>query len=83
MAYQITADCIACGDCAVVCSQDAIDDGYTYNTEGDINATTDVVMDGAMAPETEKALYRITEDCDQCGECVDVCPASAIVTEAH
>lgn len=81
MPYRITEDCISCGDCAVVCHKDAIDDGYTYNTTGDINSTTDVVRDGAMeeVPNPIYSVFRITDDCDDCGACVSVCPARAIV----
>lgn len=85
MAYRINEDCISCGDCSVVCPKSAIDDGYVYNTEGDISSTTDVVMDGAMAKNTRLSPiwqgYQITEDCSSCGKCVDVCPVGAILVE--
>ncbi|MDN5362621.1 4Fe-4S dicluster domain-containing protein [Moorella sp. Hama-1] len=84
MPYRITNACIACGDCTVVCPQKVIiEDGATYNTLGDINATTDVVRDGAMdePPEKLAAFYRITAGCNNCGRCREVCPAGAIVWE--
>lgn len=85
MAYRINENCISCGDCSVVCPENAIDDGYVYNTVGDISSTTDVVMDGAMAKDRKLGSiwqgYRITEDCSDCGECVSVCPAGAIIKQ--
>lgn len=83
MVYKITDDCMACGDCSVVCPEEAIDDGYAYNTTGDIDSTTDVVMDGTMLPGKQKFAdtFYITDRCTGCGECVDVCPTGAIVFE--
>lgn len=81
MPYRITQDCISCGDCSVVCPRDAIDDGYTYNTRGDLTSTTDVVMDGAMEESQPPgvSIFRITNACDECGACVSVCPSRAII----
>jgi ferredoxin len=82
MPYKITDNCIACGDCMVACEKDAIDDGYFYNTTGDISSTTDVVRDGTMEEqETSSASsFRIIEsECDDCGFCVSVCPSGAII----
>ncbi|MFA5536968.1 MAG: 4Fe-4S binding protein [Bacillota bacterium] len=85
MAYRINENCISCGACSVVCPENAIDDGYVYHTEGSINSTTDVVMDGAMAGKQKLSQiwqgYRITSDCSNCGKCIDVCPVGAIVFE--
>lgn len=79
MPHQITQDCIACGDCSVVCPEEAIDDGYTYNTTGDINSTTDVVMDGAMDDGPfAYDIYRVKSNCNDCGSCRQVCPVDAI-----
>lgn len=70
MPYKITEDCISCGDCCVACEKDAIDDGYTYNTASNINSAT----------FTFSNSFRIIEaECDECGSCVSVCPAGAIV----
>jgi len=82
MPYIITDDCIACGDCMVACEKDAIDDGYVYNTTGDISSTTDVVRDGAMERQEPgfDSSFRIIESvCDECGSCVEVCPSGAII----
>lgn len=82
MPYKITDNCIACGDCVVACEKDAIDDGYLYNTSGDVSSTTDVVRDGSMekrALSTSSSFRIIESACDDCGSCVNVCPAGAIV----
>lgn len=67
MAYFISEDCIACGDCYVVCPEKAIDDGYTAQPVGDNGSATSVWQG-----------YRITGSCTECGNCLGICPTGAI-----
>lgn len=69
MAYRITDDCMACGDCRVVCPIDAIDDGYGDTIHDDLEDGGHKIVDA----------FRITDSCIGCGDCVDVCPTQAIV----
>lgn len=73
MPYSITDDCVACGGCAVVCPENAIDDGYNPRLLGDLTPTT-----GGEPLQTSR-FYRITGACTGCGTCMDVCPTGAIV----
>lgn len=69
MVYRINEDCIACGDCSIVCSLEAIDDGYGSNSSTKENRGQNSLWQG----------YRITDACNNCGECRDICPTGAIV----
>lgn len=65
MSYRITGDCISCGNCSVICTRQAIDDGYRSRS------LSSSLWQG----------YRITGACNGCGECVDMCPVGAIVKD--
>lgn len=65
MPYKITGDCIVCGDCYVICPENAIQDGYTCHPPDDLFSNED--------------FFRITKDCNNCGQCAGVCPAGAII----
>lgn len=75
MVYRITDDCMACGNCTVVCSAGAIEDGYT-NTIGGIESLID-----RPGKQEYADTFFINKKCKQCGECVDICPTGAIVLE--
>ncbi|MHB1418210.1 MAG: 4Fe-4S binding protein [Bacillota bacterium] len=80
MAYQISGDCIACGNCSVVCPSGAIDDGY-HSAAGGI-ALANAATRGAPGGEYTSSvleMYRITNNCNLCGRCVDVCPTNAVI----
>lgn len=82
MPYMITNDCIACGDCTVICPRWAIvEGGRTYPGSGGnlslAGATPGETITGT--PGDPAAFYRITADCNACGCCREVCPAGAIV----
>lgn len=81
MAFHITDDCVACGGCAVVCPEGAIDDGYNPNSLRDPASVTGEVRDGSLGVEPGGGswFYRIAGPCTGCGLCVDVCPTGAIV----
>lgn len=65
MQFKINDQCLACGDCAVVCPDGAIDDGYAKPVL-------------SASPDLKQGLFRITEDCTGCASCLEVCPAGAI-----
>ncbi|NLC77769.1 MAG: 4Fe-4S binding protein [Clostridia bacterium] len=81
MPYAINEDCIACGNCSVVCPQEAIDDGYTYKAVGELASPAGVVEDGNMNNRRSSVWqgYRITGACTECGACEQVCPVGAIL----
>lgn len=76
MAYRITSDCIACGDCSVVCPNDAVDDGYSGEKAGN-----NVIDDENVSGLKELQHYHLTDQCDGCGQCLDVCPTGAITVD--
>ena len=75
MSYRITEDCISCGNCSVVCPQDAIDDGYITPA-----LTAGVMREGASGSSVWQG-YSITGACNGCGTCVEMCPVGAIIQE--
>jgi len=85
VAYWITDACIACGDCSVACSQKAIiETGSSSKTGGENSYFPVEPADGRIATEFAGRLtpfYYITGGCNECGSCLEVCPAGAIVWE--
>jgi len=63
--YTINNNCIACGNCAVVCNHDAIETGYNQSK-----------MD--MGTSEFGDPFIINDKCIGCGECVSVCWPEAI-----
>ncbi|MHB1127715.1 MAG: 4Fe-4S binding protein [Bacillota bacterium] len=78
MAYRITGNCIACGNCSVVCPSGAIDDGF-HSTAGGLLAENGPGKTGAEDPYMLMEMYRITDNCNLCGKCVDICPTNAVI----
>ncbi|MEW6621862.1 MAG: 4Fe-4S binding protein [Bacillota bacterium] len=69
MKYQINNNCIACGYCAVMCPDNAVETGYgqpACNREG---------------PKMYADPFIINDNCTGCGECVSICPTGAILED--
>ena len=66
MKYIINNNCIACGNCAVVCESEAIDTGYNQPKNSNLQEFGD--------------SFIINDKCIGCGECVSVCWPGAIET---
>ncbi|WP_338824615.1 hypothetical protein MHOCP_02250 [Moorella humiferrea] len=79
MPYRITDACIACGDCTVVCPCRAIvEEDRRFGRKGGFREGKDDAA-GNTSPGSPAAFFRITDACDGCGCCREVCPAGAIV----
>jgi len=82
MPYHITNNCIACGDCTVVCPRRAIvEGGRTHSGNNDKLSLSGTAPDQAISNifGGPAPFYRITADCHPCGCCREVCPAGAII----
>lgn len=87
MSLRITDACIACGDCLVACSQEAIleTDSPSKRGEGDRRSSVGYAG-GHTVPGPASWLspfYYISGGCNQCGSCIEVCPAGAIVWDTR
>lgn len=65
MPYIINNNCIACGNCAVVCENNAIDTGYGQAKH---------VFKGQEFGDP----FVINHNCTSCGKCLSVCWPGAI-----
>ena len=66
MPYTINNNCIACGDCMVVCRNNAIDTGYKQ-----LKSVLDIQDFGDP--------FVINANCTECGDCLSVCWPGAIL----
>jgi len=71
------AQCIQCGNCAVVCPHAVIRAGLLHESQlSDAPAGfQSAPIDERGFPETRYTLQVYVEDCTGCGLCVEVCPA--------
>ncbi len=82
MPYYITNNCIACGDCTVVCPRRAIIEAdWTPAGNDDNPSLSGVASDRALRNTSggPAPFYRITAACDPCNCCREICPAGAII----
>jgi len=73
MPYRITKNCNQCERCAEVCAQHPnLSDGLVW-----------ACAQGAIERDKNYKFFIHKNDCDECGECVKVCPVSAIAWEGR
>ena len=68
MSYIINNNCIACGNCAIVCKNSAVDIGYNQ------------IKDGSEVQKFGDPFI-INNNCTECGECLSVCWSGAIAID--